>query len=89
MISGSLDRRFPGIKSCGDTVQLLNELILTELLQFPGLLLFECYRYTEYRACLLAQASPEQGGGVALMNNLRICNNPRDRAMGRFLKSVR
>ena len=39
MISGSLDRRFPGIESCGYAVQLFNELILAKLLQFPGLLL--------------------------------------------------
>jgi len=31
-ISGILDSRFPGVESCGHTVQLLNELILAKLL---------------------------------------------------------
>ncbi len=39
MISGSLNRCFPCVQCCGDTVQLFNKLILTKLLQFPGLIL--------------------------------------------------
>jgi hypothetical protein len=31
MISGSLERRFPGVESCGHTVQLSNKLVLAML----------------------------------------------------------
>src|SRR5271157_1901383 len=39
MISGSLNRFFPVVESCGRTVQLFHELILAPLLELPGLLL--------------------------------------------------